>query len=172
MSANLLPPMKWNAWGDPDEAKPLSEGIRALLAQALGVTGSPEAELEADQVQLRPSALTTADREALADIVGPDHCRIDDRDRLLRAGGKSTLDLLRRKDRPVQDAPDAGLLPGSADEVPAILHYCSQHGIAVVPFGGGTSVVGGLDPIRGDFAAAVSLDLRRFDPLLGFDGGA
>src|ERR1700754_292972 len=111
MSANLLPPMKWNAWGDPDEAKPLSEGIRSLLAQALGVTGSPEAELEADQVQLRPSALTTADREALAAIVGPDHCCVDDQDRLLRAGGKSTLDLLRRKDFGPQDAPDAVLLP-------------------------------------------------------------
>src|ERR1700753_2232086 len=169
MSANLLPPMKGNAWGDPDEAKPLAEGIRALLAQALGVTGPPKAELEADQVQLRPSALTTADREALAAIVGPGHCRIDDLDRLLRAGGKSTLDLLRRKDSGLQDAPDAVLLPGSDDEVAAILRYCSQHGIAVVPFGGGTSVVGGLDPVRGEFAAAVSLDLRRFDQLLAFD---
>jgi alkyldihydroxyacetonephosphate synthase len=161
--------MKWNAWGDPNHAKPLSAGIRALLTQALGVTGAPEAELDADQVRLRPSELTTDHREALAAIVGPDHCRIDDRDRLLRAGGKSTLDLLRRKDTGVQDAPDAVLLPGSDDEVAAILRYCSQHGIAVVPFGGGTSVVGGLDPIRGDFAAAVSLDLRRFDELLSFD---
>ena len=169
MSADLLPPMKWNAWGDPDEAKPLSEGIRSLLTQALGVTGSPEAELEADQVQLRPSALTAAHREALAAIVGPGHCRVDDQDRLLRAGGKSTLDLLRRKDSGLQDAPDAVLLPGTDDEVAEILRYCSQHGIAVVPFGGGTSVVGGLDPIRGEFAAAVSLDLRRFDQLLAFD---
>jgi alkyldihydroxyacetonephosphate synthase len=61
------------------------------------------------------------------------------------------------------------LLPATDDEVAAILRYCSQHGIAVVPFGGGTSVVGGLDPIRGDFEAVVSLDLRRFDQLLAFD---
>ena len=87
----------------------------------------------------------------------------------MHAGGKSTLDLLRRKYSGIQDAPDAVLLPGSDDEVAAILQYCSQHGIAVVPFGGGTSVVGGLDPVRGDFAAAVSLDLRRFDQLLSFD---
>src|ERR1700761_963581 len=169
MSADLLPPMKWNAWGDPSHAKPLSEGIRALLAQALGVTGSPEAELDADEVRLRPSALTSEHRDALAAIVGPGHCRVDDRDRLLRAGGKSTLDLLRRKDSGEQDAPDAVLLPGSDDEVAAILQHCSRHGIAVVPFGGGTSVVGGLDPIRGEFAAAVSLDLRRFDQMLAFD---
>ena len=61
------------------------------------------------------------------------------------------------------------LLPGSEDEVAGVLRYCSQHGIAVVAFGGGTSVVGGLDPLRGEFSAAVSLDLRRFDQLLDFD---
>ena len=95
--------------------------------------------------------------------------RTADRDRLLRAGGKSTPDLLRRKDTGVQDAPDAVLLPGTEDEVAAILRYCSEHGIAVVAFGGGTSVTGGLDPTRGQFAAVVSLDLRRFDQLLSLD---
>lgn len=169
MSDELLPPMKWNAWGDPAAAKPLSEGIRSLLEQALGVTGTPQPELQPDQVRLRPSALAESDRDALAAIIGADYCRVDDRHRLLHAGGKSTLDLLRRKDSGEQDAPDAVLLPGSEDHVAAILQYCSQHGIAVVPFGGGTSVVGGLDPIRGSFKAVVTLDLRRFDQLLGFD---
>jgi alkyldihydroxyacetonephosphate synthase len=169
MSEQLLPPMKWNAWGDPQEAKPLSDGIRSLLKQALGVTDSPAAELDADQVKLRASQLADDHREALAAIVGPDYCRVGDRDRLLHAGGKSTLDLLRRKDSGAQDAPDAVLLPGTDDEVAAILRYCSQHGIGVVPFGGGTSVVGGLDPIRGAFDAVVSLDLRRFDQLHAFD---
>ena len=161
--------MKWNAWGDPREAKPLSDGIRSLLKQALGVADSERPDLDADQVQLRGSQLADDHREALAAIVGPDYCRVGDRDRLLHAGGKSTLDLLRRKDSGAQDAPDAVLLPGTDDEVAAILRYCSQHGIAVVPFGGGTSVVGGLDPIRGAFDAVVSLDLRRFDQLHAFD---
>ena len=161
--------MKWNAWGDPAAAKPLSEGIRSLLQQALGVTGSDAVELDAGQVQLRPSALTGADCDGLAAIVGADFCRIDDRDRLLHAGGKSTLDLLRRKDAGIQDAPDAVLLPGDDDDVAAILGHCAQHGIAVVPFGGGTSVVGGLDPIRAGFSAVVSLDLRRFNQLLALD---
>ena len=161
--------MKWNAWGDPHEAKPLSDGIHSLLKHALGVSDSTAAELDADQVTLCPSQLADDHREALAAIVGPDYCRVGDRDRLLHAGGKSTLDLLRRKDSGVQEAPDGVLLPGAEDDVAAILRYCSQHGIAVVPFGGGTSVVGGLDPIRGAFSAVVSLDLRRFDALLAFD---
>jgi alkyldihydroxyacetonephosphate synthase len=169
MSEELLPPMKWNAWGDPKEAKPLSDGIRSLLKQALGVADSAATELDAGQVTLRPSQLADDHREALAAIVGPDYCRVGDRDRLLHAGGKSTPDLLRRKDSGAQEAPDAVLLPGTDDEVAAILRYCSQHGIAVVPFGGGTSVVGGLDPIRGAFDAVVSLDLRRFDQLHAFD---
>jgi alkyldihydroxyacetonephosphate synthase len=175
MSEELLPPMKWNAWGDPNAAKPLPDSIRSLLKQTFGVTSSPATELTniaVDQVRLHPSRLTSSHREALTAIVGPDCYRVGDRDRLLRAGGKSTLDLLRRKDSGVQEAPDAVLLPGGPSgeaEISAILRYCSEHGIAVVPFGGGTSVVGGLDPIRGAFDAVVSLDLRRFDQLVALD---
>jgi len=165
----LLPPMKWNAWGDPAEAKPLSEGIRSLLKQALGLEDATTAELEADQVRLRPSALSQADRDALGAIVGAEYCNVDDRARLLRAGGKSTLDLLRRKDFGVQDAPDAVLLPCGEEEVAEILRFCADRSIAIVPFGGGTSVVGGLDPIRGDFKAVISLDLRRLDQLHSVD---
>jgi alkyldihydroxyacetonephosphate synthase len=161
--------MKWDAWGDPEQAKPLSEGIRNLLAQALGVGDVPLPELEPEQVQLRPSALSPADRDALADIVGAKNCGVDDGARLLRAGGKSTLDLLRRRDPGVQDAPDAVLLPGDEDEVADILRLCGQRSIAVIPFGGGTSVVGGLDPVRGRFKAVISLDLRRLNELHHLD---
>lgn len=161
--------MKWNAWGDPAAAKPLSDGIRTLLVQALGVDPVAAPEPQADQVRLRPSALSDDDRAALAAIVGDAQCTTDDHGRLLRAGGKSTLDLLRRNGSDVQDAPDAVLLPADEEQVAQILQCCSQRGIAVVPFGGGTSVVGGLDPLRGEFGAVVSLDLRRLDQLHSLD---
>ncbi len=109
------------------------------------------------------------DRDALAAIVGAEYCRTADRDRLLHAGGKSTIDLLRRKDTGAQDAPDAILLPADEEAVAAILRYCSEHGIAVIPFGGGTNVVGGLNPTRDKFTAVVSLDLHRFDQLIDLD---
>src|SRR5919106_1524310 len=126
----LMPPMKWDAWGDPEAAKPLSDGIRTLLEQALGVGESPTAGLEPGEVKLRPSALSSDDRDALATIVGTEHCGADDAARLLHAGGKSTLDLLRRRDPGIQDAPDAVLLPGNENEIADVLRYCAQHGIA------------------------------------------
>ncbi|WP_370653188.1 MULTISPECIES: FAD-binding oxidoreductase [Mycobacterium] len=161
--------MKWNAWGDPAAAKPLSDGIRGLLEQVVGLADSDEVELEADRVRLRPCVLTQQDQDALTKIVGAEYFRTGDRDRLLRAGGKSTPDMLRRKNTGVQDAPDAVLIPGDDQTVLEILRYCSEHGIAVVPFGGGTNVTGGLDPVRGRFGAVVSLDLRRFDELHSLD---
>ena len=165
---HLLPPMAWDGWGDPGLAKPLSAGIRALLEQALGVTGTEIGAPGIDEVQLSSSALVPNHRDGLAAIVGSDYLRTGDRDRLLHAGGKSTLDLLRRR-QIRQDAPDAVMLPGSEDDISAILDYCTQHRIAVVPFGGGTSVVGGLDPIRDGFDAVVTLDLCRFDELHWLD---
>lgn len=160
--------MTWDAWGDPAAAKPLSDGIRTLLEQALGVTAGTS-PLDRDAVTVCPSALSDEHREALTAIVGEPYCLVDDDGRLLHAGGKSTLDLLRRRDPGPQDAPDAVLLPADEDQIAAILRYCGAHRVAVVPFGGGTSVVGGLDPIRDGFTAAVSLDLRRLDALHRLD---
>ena len=166
--AALLPPMAWNAWGDPALAKPLSPAIRGLLEQALGVSDTEHPAPGIDEVEVSPPTLSREHRDGLAAIVGADHLRDRDIDRLMRAGGKSTPDLLRRREIR-QDAPDAVVLPASDDEVAAILAYCSQHRIAVVPFGGGSSVVGGVDPIRDGFDAVVSLDLRRFDALHWLD---
>lgn len=166
---DLYPPMAWNAWGDPALAKPLSPAIRSLLEGALGIAAEEMPPPSIDEVRLTPSALGATDRDGLAAIVGAPYLRTGDRDRLLRAGGKSTPDLLRRR-QINQDAPDAIVLPGDDDQVEAVLGYCSQHRIAVVPFGGGTSVVGGLDPIRGEFGAVISLDLRRLDTLHWLDG--
>ena len=125
----LLPPMKWNAWGDPEEAKPLSDGIRSLLKQALGVEDSTDRRARARAGAAAAVRAVGADRDGLTAIVGAEYCSVDDRGRLLRAGGKSTLDLLRRKDSGVQDAPDAVLLPGDDDEIAAILQLlrAAQH---------------------------------------------
>ena len=167
--------MAWDAWGDPAAAAPLSPALRGLLGEALGVSAPAAARPAMSQVRLRPTALPDDDRAALERIVGAAFCHTDHEARLRHAGGKSTLDLLARRSTGEQDAPDAVLEPGGDGaeqgeaQIGAILRYCSDRGIAVVPFGGGTSVVGGLDPIRAQFRAVVALDLCRFDRLLHLD---
>lgn len=161
--------MVWDAWGAPSGHKPLPEQIRGLLAQVFGVSGEPVARRDEGDVPLRAAAITPEQLAGLVAVVGADHISTDHRDRLRHAGGKSTPDLLRRRAEGEQDAPDAIVFPGDHDEVQALLAYCAENAIAVVPFGGGTSVVGGLDPVRGRFATVIALDLRRLDTLTEVD---
>ena len=70
--------------------------------------------------------------------------RDDDEIRVLRTRGKSYLDLLAQRAGDFASAPDAVVAPADAAGVAAVLHACAEEGVAVVPFGGGTSVVGGL----------------------------
>ena len=163
-----IPPMAWNSWGDPQRAKPLPQRVTAFLNSFLEFNTPPKPPTR-DQVRLRPSTLSEEHLAALAEIVGDRHLSNRDADRLPRAGGKSTLDLLRRRSIEPLEAPDAVVLPGTEDEVREVLAFCSEQRIAVVPFGGGTSVVGGITPLRGEFTSVIALDLRRFDALLSLD---
>jgi alkyldihydroxyacetonephosphate synthase len=94
----------------------------------------------------------------------------DDREaRVLRCRGKSYLDLLAQRAGDCLSAPDAVVAPAGHDEVSAVLRVCGDEAVAVVPFGGGTSVVGGLEADRAGFAGLVSLDLARMDGLVDVD---
>ncbi len=161
--------MVWDAWGIPAGHQSLSERIRGLLTQVFGVSGNPVARRDEGDVPLRESALTPARRAGLVEVVGAENVSADHRDRLRHAGGKSTPDLLRRRAEGPQDAPDAVVFPADHDEVLAVLAYCARHAVAVVPFGGGTSVVGGVDPVRGRFDTVIALDLRRLDRVTEID---
>jgi alkyldihydroxyacetonephosphate synthase len=154
-------------WAAPDPEPIVGDDLRALLAQAFGVeeVGPSPAAVVLD---VAPSALGDAARAALAAAVGTEHVVVDDAARAAHANGMSYLDLVRRSAAPPV-APDAVVLPGDHDEVAAVLRACSEHGVAVVPFGGGTSVVGGVAPVRGGFAAVVAVDLRRLDRLVDVD---
>jgi alkyldihydroxyacetonephosphate synthase len=170
----------------PDQPTPPGPSLPARPDGQLGPTGQlgpagqPEpagaAGAAEPGVRLAEPALPAAAATALAAVVGAQHVRTDRTARLLHSGGKSTIDLLRRRrgqanpaDPATLAAPDAVLLPASHDEVMAVLRCCAEHRVAVVPFGGGTSVVGGVEPVRGGLAAVVALDLRRLDQLLAVD---
>ena len=160
--------MLWSGWGDPAQARTLSPEVLELLSQALGVR-APAPAVEVSEVRLPAPRLGDGPAERLAAVVGADHVRTDDEARLLHTRGKSTPDLLRIRSGDAGGAPDAIVLPGSHDEVLELLAVCSRERVVAVPFGGGTSVVGGLEPDREGFAGVVAIDLRRLDRVLDLD---
>ncbi len=118
----FLPPMKWNAWGDPQAAKPLSDGIRSLLQQALGVEAATGRRDDARAGAVAAigavggrSRRPHRDRRRSSTAV-PTPCH----DCCTRAASRHWI-YCAATTSGVQDAPDAVLLPGSEDEVAAIL---------------------------------------------------
>jgi alkyldihydroxyacetonephosphate synthase len=162
LAADLSP----TGWGDPARRTGLPPHATGFLREELGAAAPT---LPSGAPPLTPPRLPDAVAAALRQAVGPEHVLVDDAARLLRAAGRSYLDLLRLRGTEPLDAPDAVVLPGSAAEVAGVLQECVRSAVAVVPFGGGTSVVGGVTPLRGRFSAVVALDLRRMDRLVSVD---
>ncbi|SDH42725.1 FAD-binding oxidoreductase [Nonomuraea jiangxiensis] len=161
--------MSWSGWGDPARARELPEQVRALLRDLLGVRAPDAPAVPLESVRLPAVALAGPVLDALADVVGPGHVLTGHEARVRHTRGKSTPDLLRIRAGDGSDAPDAVVLPGSHDEIAELLRVCSDARVAVVPFGGGTSVVSGLAAARAGFAGVVALDLARLDRLRWVD---
>jgi alkyldihydroxyacetonephosphate synthase len=155
-------------WGDPLRQAHLPEPVMAAL-RGFGVREPAGPPVEPDQIALPPSALSADARAALRAVLGPEHVSVTHHDRLRHTSGWSTPDLLRLRAGDATDAPDAVLHPGCHEDVLALFQVCARHRLAVVPYGGGTSVVGGLAPLREGFAGVVTLDLRRLDRLVSVD---
>lgn len=154
-------------WGDPARAAALPDAARGLVELAFGLDERPA--VAPDEAALPASGLDDALLDELRATLGDDHVRTDDDTRRLRTRGKSTPDLLRARAGDLADAPDAVVRPGSHDDVAAVLAWAVAHHVAVVPFGGGTSVTGGLVARREGFAGLVSLDLVRMKRLVAAD---
>jgi alkyldihydroxyacetonephosphate synthase len=161
-------PMHWSRWGDPDEAAPLSDATRGLVELAFGPPRE-RGSVALEDVTLPVPGLADDIVDALREVVGADHVLSDDESRLRRTRGKSTPDLLRMRAGDASDAPDVVVRPADHQQVAALVALCSERRVALVPFGGGTSVVGGLVARRDGYAAVVSLDLRRLDRLVSVD---
>ncbi|WP_240340203.1 FAD-binding oxidoreductase [Nocardioides sp. SYSU D00038] len=152
-------------WGDPAKAAPLPENVRGLIGLVFETTDTPATPA----ATLPPPAIDAALLDELGEAVGVEHVLTDDETRRRRTRGKSTPDLLRARAGDLADAPDAVVRPGSHEEVAAVLAWAVQHHVAVVPFGGGTCVTGGLAARRDGYAGLVSLDLVRMKRLLAVD---
>lgn len=164
-----LPPMEHALWGTFDEAEELSPSVQKLLHKLLGTGDNQLPRLRVDEVRLSPIKLSPEDLSRLGDIVGPEYVSTEKEQRMRRARGKSYPDLLDWRSVKEIAAPDAVVVPGTNEEVLEVLQFCAAQRIAVVPFGGGTSVVGGVSPKTGDMRAVISVDVRRFDKVEDVD---
>ena len=150
---------KWWGWGDARHRAELPPAGIAALRDELGLgAGDGSQPIGLEQVELPeprpvPAAVTSA--------LGPDGVLSAAEDRIRRAAGRSYPDLIRLRSGRLENAPDAVLVPEDSRQVAALLRACAEAGVAVVPFGGGSSVVGGVEALRGDHDAVVSLDLAR-----------
>ena len=150
-------------WGEPADA-PRTADLEALAPLLEATTGVPP---QPPLVPVAPAPLTPSRR--LSDLPASlrDLASTDDLDRARHGTGRAYRDLVRAMAGRVDSPPDLVLRPRSEQEVADVLDWASDAGAPVVPFGGGSSVVGGIEP-RG-LDAAVSLDLSQLAGLVEVD---
>jgi alkyldihydroxyacetonephosphate synthase len=149
---------KWWGWGDPATLPELDDAALATLRERVGELRPSPLETDLENFELpEPAALPVA----LSEAVGAEAVFTSTEDRVRHATGCGYADLARLRAGRLDAAPDAVVLPADAEALRRALDVCAGEGIAVVPFGGGTSVVGGIEPLRGPHERLISLDLTR-----------
>jgi alkyldihydroxyacetonephosphate synthase len=146
----------YDRWGEDGAGGELGAAAEEMLRERIGI-GEPPGSVPLESVEVAPA--TVLPEPVIAACGGEDAVSSDDGDRIRHAAGKGYPDLVRMRTGTIERAPDAVLAPPDAAHVAATLAACAEAGIAVVPFGGGTSVVGGVEPERGDFERLVAIDL-------------
>jgi alkyldihydroxyacetonephosphate synthase len=116
-----------------------------------------------DEIDLRKPRLSPP--AALASC-----CSQTTEDRAAHTYGKGFRDVVRAFRRDYSNPPDVVAFPRNESDVAAVLDWCSSAGAVAIPYGGGSSVVGGVElPPEGGYAGAVSIDLARLDRVLEID---
>ena len=155
--------LKHWGWGYEDQAPTASqlreaaEGIRARF----GFGGEVRKPVPLEEVKLRASRLKAPER--FGDLFSDARY-----ERASRALGKAYRDVVRGFYGEFEHPPDLVAFPRDESEIETVLSWAEAEGAAVIPFGGGTSVVGGVEPRLGE-RPVVTMDLRRLDRVLEVD---
>jgi alkyldihydroxyacetonephosphate synthase len=149
---------RWNGWGDEAVSFALPPSIVRYLESVIG-PGHPAADAPFDRVV----AAIGNSRLAPADTVSTDAA-----DRLCHARGQSLPDWVAMRSGCIDSFPDGVAYPSSAEDVQTLFTYARNSGARIIPFGGGTSVVGHISP-RTEDAPVLTADLSRLNQLVTLD---
>ncbi len=127
--------------------------------------------VQLDDLKLRNSRLTGDIQKNLIKIVGEDNFKIDSYERIFHSLGKSYYDVLRLRFNLVSEFTDGVIYPKNENEIAEIINFCKSKNIAVIPFGGGSSVVGGVEAFKfKTHKAILTLDMINMNKLIEIDG--
>jgi alkyldihydroxyacetonephosphate synthase len=169
--------LRWYGWGDAAKTYPLDHrpGAWKFLRARLDLGG--EEEFRActfESIQLRPPRIDEPTLQKAWEsgfrprsVPAEVFVRTDPRARVLHAYGRSYRDLVRLRRGDIPNPPDAVVYPATEEQVVQLIQFCAEKNIALIPFGGGSSVVGGVEPR--DDRVTVTLDLTRLNRLLALD---
>jgi alkyldihydroxyacetonephosphate synthase len=163
--------MKWWGWGDPDVEFPMAHRpqLWPWIARTLGLkTTRVSPPVRREEVRLKAPLRNDAFRRALAARLKSDQITDTEDQRLLHAYGKSYPDLFYVRKGIVRRAPDLVVYPESHTDVEAIVALAHEHDVCLIPFGGGTNIVGGVNPEEA-VRMSVTLDMARMNRLLSLD---
>lgn len=173
LSAGVRGVMKWYGWGAEGQAfDPI--GRPNLWPYAKAHLGISEAQpvsrpVDACSIELPAARAHPAFIAEIEAALGADRWSAARMDRLVHAYGKSTRDLWRARHGHIAFAPDYVLFPDTEEQIVAILKAADRHGVAVVPFGGGSNVAGCLEMHVRDGRTVATVNLRRYNRVLAVD---
>lgn len=142
--------------------------VKTYLRERLGVPreGSGGAPIALKDLKLAPSRLSKEDVAKIRALLPMGAVSDEGEERLLHSYGQAYADLLALRRGTITRLTDLVVHPSCLAEVEAVVKYASEHDLAIVPWGGGTSVVGGVDPEMGRHKGVLTLSLARLvDPL-------
>jgi len=159
-------------WGDPDFVKVPKEKLYKMLKQRFNMTDKDfdhySADLGLDPVNfdLKQKVVKEDDLAFLRVIYGDNYVKTDPYSRLSVAYGKTMYDLLRLRQKKVENVPDVVVYPDTKEQIEKTVAYCDEHRIPLYVYGGGSSVTRGVECMKG----GISLDMRlRYNKVLSFN---
>ncbi|UCG13464.1 MAG: FAD-binding oxidoreductase [Deltaproteobacteria bacterium] len=167
---NKTEKLKWWGWGleGQEYRLPDPENFWSFLESTLGPLKPCPRVGSLSDIPVAPSRLTQADVATLTELFGDSGVTFDQADRLVHAVGKSYPDLVRIRQGQLLAIPDGVVFPEQEEQILAVLEAAAKRNWAVIPFGGGTSVVGGVEPSSQD-RPVLTLNLQRMNRVLDID---